>query len=175
MYKRQGQGSISGAVLNSSGSTPISNALISVPSQNLTTSTDSFGGFFLDRLPTEILRFDISATGFSTLTSFVEILPSQVLNANFTLSVPQVISLGTLEGVVRQTGTTTPVSGALVSLVEASRNTRTDSDGTFIFEDLSPLQDLTVQVLSAGFTGVTTRVSVVGNQTTFLPIDINSF
>jgi hypothetical protein len=82
-----GYAGVSGIVVDSATNAPVAGALITIDTI-LTATTDSAGKFSIDKVPSGIADYAVTAKGYQTLAASANVEPGKPLALNLTL-VPQ--------------------------------------------------------------------------------------
>lgn len=80
-----GSASVSGTILDATTNAPIAGALVTMDTV-LTATTDATGHFSIDKVPSGIADYAISAKGYKPLTSSTNIEPGKPFQLNVTLT-----------------------------------------------------------------------------------------
>lgn len=165
--KQAGWG-VQGVVRDFNANQPINRVTVNVAGINKPVYTDSIAGDYHRMLMTGYYDLTFSKPGYRTKTfPNVRVKIDSVTNLDVTLF-PEV--LATLSGVVRDSSTGLPVSGAIIKLVGAGSDT-TDASGGY---SLQPWQDYyTVAVTAVGYLPITVD-SVLVTGSTVLDFDLAS-
>ena len=95
--------------------------------------------------------------------SYLLLCLSAVLLATSCVKDPEILT-GSIQGIVTENGTTTPLSGVQVSIVDDGASTTTGSDGQFVFRDLDA-GSYSLQFRKDGYVTNTRNVTVVAGET----------
>jgi hypothetical protein len=123
---------VNGSILNNKDNQPISNATITLSSNDFSvqTTTNSIGEFSLNNIPTGITKFDVSAEGFYSTTRFEN---HNTTSNSFTI---KLIEQQIINGIVIDSATNNPISNVAISLLDENISTTTDNNGQFQIENL---------------------------------------
>lgn len=80
-----GYAAVSGTIIDSATSTPISGAVVTIDTV-LTATTDSTGKFSIDKVPSGIADYSVQAKGYQTLAASTNIEPGKPFALNLTLA-----------------------------------------------------------------------------------------
>jgi Carboxypeptidase regulatory-like domain len=80
-----GFASVTGTVVDAATNAPIAGALVTIDTI-LTATSDASGKFTIDKVPSGIADYAVTATGYKTLTSSATIEPGKPFTLNLTLA-----------------------------------------------------------------------------------------
>lgn len=153
-----------GTVTDPSGA-PLSGAVVSLPSLNVTTRTDvqgryDFGLTLRVPLPLQPIPIGVSAQNLQPASAFVNLVPGQTLTQDFRLFTATGNLIGQIVSGINQQ----PVIGAVVTIPDINQGRVTDIFGSFTFFAI-PARVTQVNIQAAGFSNVTTLVPVFAGRT----------
>ncbi len=158
-------GSLSGTVTDPDGNA-VAGARVSVPAQELTTTTNASGLYSFPRVETGyFVAVSVSADGYALGGGSVTVPAGGAAVLDFVLYPDE----GDIYGRVLDDAAGTPVSGAVVRIPALSLTRYTDGAGVFRFSSLAPGFH-GVMVSATGYTEAETSVPVVAGSTTTVEI-----
>lgn len=181
---------VEGNVVDANGN-PVTNALIKIMDNNfeplLHAVTDANGDYIFNNIPSSSSYniFAIASGKKLNQGQSFSLLEGQTKVVDFTLQNDPAMQLGIIAGDLYQTGTTTPINGAVVSLYSIvngietlSAITYTNQYGQFVFREVAT-GDYDIKISALGyipssiFTAVTNASQIVSLQPTLL-VDPNA-
>jgi hypothetical protein len=135
-----------------------------------TTTTDGNGNYTLNVPPGSSYTIQVSNAGYNTLTQ-TNVTVAGNATTTLNLNPQEVVTQGTLEGVVRNFVSGLGIVGATINVYDGATliaTTATDANGNYSV-DVDAGTDYTVEVDSAGFLSATySSVDIVADETTIL-------
>ncbi len=147
------QATLSGTVTDAQSGSPVSGVTVAVGSRSAKSAAD--GTYTVTNAPTGSQTVTATATGYQSASATATINPG-TNSLDFVL-VPATASTGTVTGHVTDATTTSPISGAAVSI--GSRSTQTATDGSYTISNV-PTGSQSVTASATGYQSNTKTVTV---------------
>ncbi|MFB3897774.1 MAG: carboxypeptidase regulatory-like domain-containing protein [bacterium] len=166
-------GTVQGTIIDAGTNLPIPGVKVSVIGPMICPSpiaiTDSTGTYFLSGLAAQSTMVQADKMGYVTASQAVTIIAQDTVTLDFSL-IPMVPpATGAIQGIVTNTATGDPISGAEITIQLPNKNSwivaHTDSTGYYLLNNLSTGSTV-VKAVKPGFSPGELTVEVVANDTT---------
>jgi hypothetical protein len=177
IYLETPTGGVRGTVKNTATNQPIAGAsiLVGIPFGAVYYSafTDGNGNYSLTDIPAQKLILYVGADGFMTAQATVTIVANQTVTQDFALTPDTGATTGTITGVVKNSASNQPVSGATVTVAGTNLSTTSGGDGSYTLSNV-PAGSQTLNVTKSGFRSATAQVTVTAGQSVTQDISLTS-
>lgn len=160
-------GTVTGKVVDASTNQPLSGVSVvlqSDPSINI--MTDTTGDFTLSNIPQGSHKIDFSFSGYATATTTIDITAGSIINIG-TIPLSANPTTGIIKGTVTDAANGQSLSDVTITVTGSfNGNTVTDTNGTFIFTNITP-GSVTITTEKTGYYSITGTGTVVAGGTLF--------